>query len=391
MGELQVTIRYNGFLVDHQVVRVRDVVRIGDSVDAKVSFPGASVAVHRVGDALDIRGRRLLEGERTGFSLGQVKVELEHLRPVRIPRPKNTPLDLRFLLLALGVTTAGMWVDRVQATLHSPPPGKVAAWVEDTTRILPLAREREHREQVAAVRPSAEENLLPTPVAAGEGRAATNDDRTTGIAYYRWYRSIVPSTLEAELARIRLAQDPGNSEHRARVARGAYDNDDFAQALAHYQILLESDPGNTRWLWGRSQAEKRLGFHTRELESYRQILETDPDNAGAWASGAVTLGRMGDFDAAEDWLSQALEHGEGAPYLHLYEGMLLALEGEDKAALAAIEDSVRQRDALSAGQRIELRRDLAIDPALSSLRGGAELRSLLWRHYGAAAPRKLRR
>lgn len=391
MGELQVTIRYNGFLVDDQVVRVRDVVRIGDSPDAKVSFPGASVAVHRVGEDLDIRGRRLKQGERTGFSLGQVKVELEHLRPLRIPRPRNTPLDLRFLLLALGVTTAGMWADRIQATLQAPPPGKVASWVETAAEVLPVAGEREHREQVAAVRPSTSGSLLPTPVAAAEGRAAVNDDRATGIAYYRWYRAIVPSTLEAELARIRLAQEPSNLEHRARVARGAYDNDDFAQALAHYQILLEMDPGNTQWLWGRSQAEKRLGFHSRELESYRQILESDPDNPGAWASGAVTLGRMGDFDAAEDWLGQALEHGQGAPYLHLYEGMLLALQGEDRQALVAIEDTVGQRDALSAGQRIELHRDLAIDPAFSSMRGGTELRSLLWRHYGAAAPRKLRR
>ena len=391
MGELQVTIRYNGFVVNHQVVRVRDVVRIGDSADAKVSFPGASVAVHRVGDALDIRGRRLLRGERTGFSLGQVKVELEHLRPLRVPRPRNSPLDLRFLLLALGVTTAGMWADRLQATLLAPPKGQVALWVESASDLLPTARARERREQVAAVRPSPEESLLSTPVAAAEGRAATNDDRVTGIAYYRWYRSIVPSTLEAELARIRLAQDPENHGHKSRVARGAYDNDDFAQALAHYQGLLESDPGNTRWLWGRSQAEKRLGFHTRELESYRLILETDPDNAGAWASGAVTLGRMGDFDAAEDWLSRALEHGRGEPYLNLYEGMLLALQGEDQQALAAIEDTVRQRNALSVGHQIELRRDLAIDPAFSSLRGGTELRSLLWRHYAAAAPRKLRR
>ena len=67
MGELQVTIRYNGFVVNHQVVRVRDVVRIGDSADAKVSFPGASVAVHRVGGAPATRFPYLINEQPNSF------------------------------------------------------------------------------------------------------------------------------------------------------------------------------------------------------------------------------------------------------------------------------------------------------------------------------------
>ncbi|MED5373503.1 MAG: tetratricopeptide repeat protein [Myxococcota bacterium] len=392
MADLRVTVRYNDLLVEDKVVRVRDQVKIGDCQDAAVTFPGASVSVMRCGSELLVRGRTLLRGERTGFSLGQVKVELEHLSKMRLRPAGPVPLDLRFLLLALGVTTGGMWADWVAATYQSPPPGRLSAWVAGIDQVLPRGQERERREQVASVRPGDAPELLPLPQAQGDARAAVNDDQVSGIGYYRWYRAQVPSSLEAELARLRLDQDPSDTENRARVARGAYDNEDFSQALAHYRVLLEEHPGNTRYLWGRSQAEKRLGQHRAELATYRELLEKDPDNVGALGSGAVALARLGDFDAAEDWMRQALAAaGPVDPQLRMYEAMLLALQGRDSEALAAIEEAIVHREALPDGLQLELNRDLAIDPALASLRARSELRTLLWRQYGAAAPRKLRR
>lgn len=388
MADLHVTVRFNDFIVEDRVLAVKDVVRIGESSDSRVHFPGASVAVCRVGERLDIRGRRLSEGEKTGFSLGCVHVELEHLSPLEIKRTGPSAIDARFLLVALAVTTGGMWVDMLSGVADEPPEGPVADWVDTAKTIVPFD-DRSDLAYRAGVQPNGELAHLPKVVIRGEGREATNDDRQTGYQYYRWYRHEVPSTLTAELARLRIEE--GRTEDYALIARGAYDNDNWREALVHYQALADSDPGDVRWLYGVAQAQKRLGLHRMEFESYQTILAVEPDHRDVLGNGAVALARLGDYEGSEEWLVRMRQaEGQDAPYLYVYEGLVAAIQGSKAEAVRQLELAVSGRGAMTDAERVELRRDLAMDPALHGLRSDRNLRTMLWRHYGAAAPRKSR-
>ena len=391
MADLHVTVRFNDFIVEDRVLHVKDVLRIGESSDAIVHFPGAAVAVCRVGETLDIRGRRLAEGERTGFSLGQVHVELEHLAPLEVRRMTPPAIDARFLLVAMAVTTAGMWFDAVHSVVDSPPEGPVASWVEDAREVAPfLGDAGDDLARRAAVQPNGDIAYLPQVVIRGEGREATNDDAVTGYGYYPWYRLEVPSTLQAELARLRLDEDPSDWTQHALIARGAYDNDNWRDALAHYQELVERQPEDTRWLFGVAQSQKRLGLHRMELETYARILELDETHVHALGNGAVAFARMGDYETAEAWLVDMRSAGSSDPYVAVYEGLVAASQGDEVTALEQLEGALTSREAMTDSQRVELRRDLAMDPALSQLRSNRVMRSMLWRHYGAASPRKKR-
>ncbi|MCP4810460.1 MAG: hypothetical protein GY913_20215 [Proteobacteria bacterium] len=392
MADLHVTVRFNDFIVEDRVLAVSDVLRIGEADDSVVHFPGASVAVCRVGETLDIRGRRLAEGERTGFSLGQVHVELEHLVPLEVRRTNPPAIDARFLLVAMAVTTAGMWFDALHSVVDAPPPGPVASWVDDAREVVPfLDVAAEDMARRAAVQPNYEVAYLPQVVIRGEGREATNDDAVTGYGYYPWYRVEVPSTLQAELARLRLGDDPADWSQHALIARGAYDNDNWRDALVHYQELLDQEPSDVRWLYGVAQSQKRLGLHRMELETYARLLEVDDQHVHALGNGAVAFAKMGDYETAELWLDRMRTSEQSDdPYLDVYEGMVAAVVGLEGDAIEHLEAACSRREAMTDSQRVELRRDLAMDPALSQLRTNRALRSMLWRHYGAASPRKRR-
>ena len=81
MGDLAVSVLVHGNVVDDRVVPVRRLVRLGESDDAVVAFPGADLAIVRVGRGLALRGRVLEEGEEMCISLGHVEVRL--LRQLR--------------------------------------------------------------------------------------------------------------------------------------------------------------------------------------------------------------------------------------------------------------------------------------------------------------------
>ena len=60
----------HGFLVEDRVLKVDRLVRIGESDQALVSFPGADIAVVRMGRWLSVRGRKLEEGDEVAIFLG---------------------------------------------------------------------------------------------------------------------------------------------------------------------------------------------------------------------------------------------------------------------------------------------------------------------------------
>lgn len=372
MGDLRVSVRFHGELVEDRVLPVDGAVRIGDSPGARVVFPGASLLVFRDGEALDVRGRHLREGERTGLSLGAVSVELEHLESASFRPRMKIPFDGRFLMLVVGMTVASMWVD-----LGSELLGRNAS--------PPEALSDEARLASGADRGSAA--VMTEDARPGEGREALPDDSRTRWGYYAWYRASVPPTvISTELARIRLAQSPSDTLLRAQVARGAYENENYREALHNYTELSEREPTNTRWLEGLGLAQKRLGQHRAEIATWDRLLQFEPDNYHAIGNLAIALARLGDYESAERELDRLRPGLASDPYLHVFPGMYQAIRGREVDAIAELEEAVSRRVSLSEAQQVELLRDLALDPVLGSLRADARLRAMLYRHFSAASP-----
>ncbi len=119
MGDLAVSVSLHGAPVADSVLKVRHIVRIGESPSAAVAFPGADIAVVRVGPDLAVRGRRLAEGQSIGVSLGPVRVWLEHTQRASVPHPWRDHLDLRFLATALLVTVSGLWLETLDAAVQA--------------------------------------------------------------------------------------------------------------------------------------------------------------------------------------------------------------------------------------------------------------------------------
>ncbi len=131
MGDLAVTVRLRGSVVEDRVVKVSGAVRLGERFEAAVSFPGADLLVVRDEGALLVRGQRLAEGEELRVTLGAVDVRLVHtIAMERLSEPAR--YDLRFLLCALLVAALGIWLDAAErwADLNRPAEQSLAAWVE---------------------------------------------------------------------------------------------------------------------------------------------------------------------------------------------------------------------------------------------------------------------
>jgi hypothetical protein len=75
------------------------------------------------------------------------------------------------------------------------------------------------------------------------------------------------------------------------------------------------------------------------------------------------------------------------PYGQVFEALCASLQGREDEAIAHLEEAISRRGAMSDDLQIELRRDLALDPALAPLRADPRLRAMLSRQLGAASPR----
>lgn len=136
MGDLAVTVRYHGQVVEDRVLKVRRLVRLGEAFGAAVSFPGADLTVVRGDRALLVRGRSLQEGDEMRLELGTVDVRLAHTVSERLPQDLEAHFDLRFLLCALLLAALGAWLDAAEAwtSRHLTPEGGLVAWIEDLRR-----------------------------------------------------------------------------------------------------------------------------------------------------------------------------------------------------------------------------------------------------------------
>lgn len=395
VGDLSVIVRLHGAVVENRVLAVSRAVRLGESPSADVPFPGADLTVRRHGDRLAIRGRTLGEGDDLTIRLGKVEVQLEHTLRSPVPHEWAGQFDGRFLMVLVLVAVSATWLDAFDwwAAAHFPQTrehGVVEQLAQRlwTGTIGPTGDPR----QAAAV-PHPDPRTLPEVVVgpSADGPVHRSDDHSSGTGWYSWYRSAVPRDVEQLDAAVALhLQDPFDADARSLLGQAAYGADRFDEAARQYAFIVKHHPDDPSARMRLAQAEMRRGNHSREIAHYERILRSRPHDVAARAALAVALTRLERLDEAAGPLEELrLEHTD-APLTALAEAKVAALAGRDTDALDHLDEVMYARTTLSEAWQLEVRRDIALDPAFARLRNDVRLRSVINRHLGAAGPRPVR-
>jgi tetratricopeptide (TPR) repeat protein len=376
VAKLHVTIAYHGQIIEDRILSIHETVRLGEAPDALISFPGADLLVSCVDGDISWRGRRLREGDRAALDLGALRVQVEHLCPERIRYSKAfAGFDLAFVLILLGVTVSGMWIDTLNRIRSTPARGAYLEQIGDFR-----ARSNANSEwQKSAEKSSAVQAVDPVEsLALGddfwEGPRAHSDDERSGFGYYSWYRESV--AIPTVVVRKTGAAGLQGVDHAA-LAYAAYAADNYEAGLAHFQWLVAHNPDSTRWLEGVALSQKRLGMHAQELRSIQALLKLDPNHLVAMGNRAVALARLGQLDSAQEALDALKTRYPFQPFATHCEALVFAIRGQEIEALGALDALLREHGALPGRLQDELKRDIALDPALANLRSDPRLRRLL--------------
>jgi predicted Zn-dependent protease len=134
----------------------------------------------------------------------------------------------------------------------------------------------------------------------------------------------------------------------------------------------------------------RRGRHGIEIDQYVAVLNEDRASVEARAGLAVALARLERLDEAALQLDELSIRAPDDLHTAMAHAKIAALEGRSEEALEQLDNIYAARRTLSEEWQLELRRDLATDPAFAGLRKGVRLRSLVHRHLGAAGPQPVR-
>ncbi len=379
IAKLRVTVFLGEGLVEDKVVSVKNHIRLGDSPDAAVSFPGGDFIVTRVGDDLVWRGRRLAVGQRASYRNDNVEVVGEHMDMDRALRPSPfRHVDPVFFLVLLGMVSIGMWVDTVEnAKMSTNRDSFVVA-----ENVLDEGLEDRNRYGVSDQRSSAVQPVFnvvqPQSVeVVWDGPRAQNDDLSTRVEWYAWYRSFTPLQTGS------IATELGDLV-RDEQARWAYEMDMFEEALGDYQLLVVHQPDNVDWLTGLALSQKRLGMHSLEVLTWERILELDPSNLLAITNRPVNLARLGKFEQGARAMTEMLNAYADHPMAALTRGIWYAEIGAEIPSLRALNEAMTGIWTLPYRLQHELRADFAIEPILSPLRSGSKLVSIVAQQTGEA-------
>lgn len=390
MGDLAVSVRLHGELVEDRVLTVNRLVRLGERPDALIAFPGADITVVRLGQRLALRGRDLEEGDDIRITLGPVEVQLEHTVRASLPSEWKGTFDVRFLGIVLLIVAGASWADAASWWWSTQPLPR-GQFAERIARFLESEPSSGASARLGRLGNEEEEAPATTPVET-QGPLHLPDDLQSQVGWYRWYRQIVPTNVEArQAAELRLLSDPLDPGAHRVLALAAYDRDDFESAVDEWLWIVQRWPEDREALFRLALAAQRLGRHRTEVTLYRQILAVDEKNLGAQAGLAVALTRLNQLDAATLEIEELHQLAPDSPLTWMALAKIDGMQGREEEALEALDRAISGRARLSAEAQVELRRDLALDPAFSHVRKDRRLLSMLHRHLGAAGPRILRR
>jgi hypothetical protein len=155
---LRVQVRLYDAVVEDRALVVRDMVRLGESNDAAVVFPGADLLVwRRLDGRLEVRGHLLDPDKLVGIDLGAVRVSLcaedeesswwlsEDGPIARLERllPNEAP-DPRLLVATAALTLLVAFLDALRGFVYEDPEvsAQVAGWfggpIEGWTSVAPV-------------------------------------------------------------------------------------------------------------------------------------------------------------------------------------------------------------------------------------------------------------
>jgi tetratricopeptide (TPR) repeat protein len=107
----------------------------------------------------------------------------------------------------------------------------------------------------------------------------------------------------ADMARLALAQEPDNQAARRTLAESLQTSGSADVALAHWQILVESDPSVTGQL---AECALDASHHRLALETAQELLSANPDSGHAHLITGRALAAQGEYEAARDHLEEAI-------------------------------------------------------------------------------------
>jgi len=387
MGKLGVQMRMNGVVVDDRIVSVGRLTMVGDLPGAKVVFPGPPVAVRRVGRRLEVNGTLLAEGESVDIRMGAVEVTLSH-PPRRWTDIPASSFDRRFLAAVVVLVVCGHWIDAATHWLASQ------AWSDGAQEVLRTVgvegSPADGSPTSAVMRVQRGERRTPDWHAASDGPLHLNDDSVTGVGYHRWFKRIVPTDPNAVQANERLDANPDDTGARRIIGRAAYNAGRHRLAAWHYREVLLRYPEDNHARLRLAWAKRRAGHHSSEMDLYKEILTDQPGHPLALGGLSMCSARLGRMDAAQDLLDTLHVLAPSHPYTDLTSAVVEALRGDERDAIRSLRRVMQNRDLFDEELQVELRRDIATDPAFSGLRTQWRLRAMLRRHLGAASPQGIR-
>ena len=393
VGDLAVVVRLHGEVVEDRLLAAPRRVRLGEAVNADVPFPGADFTVVRSGNRYDIRGRSLAEGDELDIRLGPVQLHLSHTRRAKVPHEWAGRFDTRFLMVIALASVTAAWIEAFDSWSRAWLPEHIASDGPLARLELAIWPEGDDATSHAAAVPQPDGSPRPgvTILRDTDGPRHRSDDDLTGTGWYRWYRNAVPEDDEqTDAAVARYLRLPADVEARRLLARTAYDADDTHEAARLYRWICDRHPTDPDARLRLARSEMRRGRHGIEIGHYKVLLADDPSSTEARAGLAVALARLERLDEAALQLDELSIRAPDDLHTAMAHAKIAALEGRSEEALEHLDIIYSARRTLSEAWHLELRRDLATDPAFAGLRKGVRLRSLVHRHLGAAGPQPVR-
>ena len=395
MGSLSVTVRRSGQVVQDVSLAVDQPLIVGDAPAAAVRFPAPPVSVERHGTTLRLNGQPLRVGDTVTLQVGGLNVTLQHCpdHPGRLAQRRH--FDTRFLVVLAIVGVSIGWLNAFEswASVHLSRPGHM--WLLDRTgeEVETPGAVGEGTARLASTGLRGDTTAPPSaPLAeAGVGPKHKPDDQASGVRWYRWYRAAAPIDADQHDAAVAAhLEDPRNPMARAVLGQLAYNEDRFEESARYFRALVEEYPEDFDACFQLARAEMRLGHHRAEARHLRTVLRQNVGNHDARGALAVALARLQRLDEAAVELEELRIDAPNHPATRLAEAKVAALAGKHADALEQFEELMHLRHTLTASVQLEIRRDIAMDPAFGPLRKNVRLRSLITRHFGAAGPRPIR-
>ncbi len=174
-----------------------------------------------------------------------------------------------------------------------------------------------------------------------------------------------------------LQLDPNQPRASYYFARACFQRGDFERAARLFEDSCRGQENyEARYFAAQtysalSKTEEALVAYRLALREIERHVELNPDDAGAYTMGAVSLIRVGERKAGLEWASRALEIDPGDARIQYNVACLFALEGETGKAIECLEAAVKAGFAH--------REWVEKDPDLDSLRDDPRFKALKWR------------